>query len=235
MNIQLCIPYEPCVYHCPMCIARGHKHNYQFQNLYKTDIKQFTDNLLKSLNSVEFNDIILTGECDPTQNIRFLQYAIKIIRKYYPDKKIELQTHNYHTDLKKLRGLNVISYSVTSVRDYLASYSFKKPKNMTSRMVILLTNEFGFLTAENFNDMGFNQITFKTLQNGENPLINRWIDSHRLKNIENIKKIVSKFNSDTDVSVRLDQSCQDATGRYYVIRSDGLLYENWEAAEPINY
>lgn len=32
-NLQVCLPYQPCVYRCPMCVARGHKHEYKFENL----------------------------------------------------------------------------------------------------------------------------------------------------------------------------------------------------------
>ena len=37
MNIQISAPYQPCVYHCPFCVARGHKHEYKFDNLYGRD------------------------------------------------------------------------------------------------------------------------------------------------------------------------------------------------------
>jgi hypothetical protein len=47
-----------------------------------------------------------------------------------------------------------------------------------------------------------------------------------------IRKIVDKYNSHETCSVRLDTSCQDATNRYEIFRSDGNVYDSWEAMAP---
>lgn len=62
--------------------------------------------------------------------------------------------------------------------------------------------------------------------------INAWIVNHRLGHIDNFYEIMESRNSST-LSVRVDTTCQYAEGRYYVFRSDGKVYESWEAAEPI--
>jgi hypothetical protein len=101
-------------------------------------------------------------------------------------------------------------------------------------MVILLTEEFEFLNVNNFNTMGFDQITFKTLQHGEDAGVNAWIDSNKMseEGLTEIRKIVDKYNSHETCSVRLDTSCQDATNRYEIFRSDGNVYDSWEAMAP---
>ena len=81
--------------------------------------------------------------------------------------------------------------------------------------------------------MGFDQVTFKTLQYGEDGVVNRWIFEHKMddEHLKNIQAIVDKFNSNGSVSVRLDTSCQTAEGRYEIFRCDGKIYPSWEATE----
>ena len=70
MNLQVCVPYEKCVFNCPMCVAKGHEHNYDFKNIYRED-KEFYKTQLSKI--VQFyKDFIITGECEPTQNMKSL-------------------------------------------------------------------------------------------------------------------------------------------------------------------
>ena len=46
INLQVVMPYQKCVYNCPFCCARGKKHNYQFDNLYKTNYKEWQQKLI---------------------------------------------------------------------------------------------------------------------------------------------------------------------------------------------
>lgn len=88
-----------------------------------------------------------------------------------------------------------------------------------------------FLTADNFNKMGFEQITFKTLQESDDEKVNEWIRQHKMdeQHLNNIREIVNKYNGNPYCSIRLDESCQTATGRYEIFRSDGKRYASWEA------
>ncbi len=229
MNLQVCVPYEKCVFNCPMCVAKGHEHNYKFENVYANDKALYVERLIEVIVNEQIDNIIITGECDPTQNMRFVKEMIAFGKLYKTP--TELQTHNYHINTQELCGLNVLSYSITNVKAYLKSHRFAKI-NGTNRLVILLTKEFSFLNKDNFDNMGFDQITFKTLQHGEDESINKWIDENKLEDLSNIYEIVDHYNG-TDISVRIDTSCQTAKGRYYVFRSDGKLYESWEADKPI--
>lgn len=226
MNLQICVPYQKCVFNCPMCVAKGHKHNYDFKNLYIEDEEEY-GNKLRYFNDNQFESVIITGECDPTQNMQFVKYVINLIKLWHEDKKIELQTHNYNININELEGLDVLSYSITDSKAYLRSYKFPRLKNKTNRIVILLTKEFAFLNKNNFDAMGFDQVTFKTLQYGEDEQINKWIDENKLEDLSNIYGIVNEYNG-TNVSVRIDTSCQKATGRYQILRSDGNFYNSWE-------
>lgn len=47
MNLQVCAPHQECVYNCPFCVARGHKHKYQFKDIYNDGLNQDYFNALK--------------------------------------------------------------------------------------------------------------------------------------------------------------------------------------------
>lgn len=236
MNIQISAPYQPCVYHCPFCVARGHKHGYKFDDLYSTDeqryFKKLRDFLIEYSKKIDgYPTVIITGECDPSQNMR---WATKVANECHDlNCKVEFQTHNLSLKETEIpRAINVLSYSITNVREYLSAWRYVKPKWCVNRMVLILRDGFGFLNKDNFSPMGFDQVTFKALNEGEDDKINAWIANHRPGNINNFYEIMESRNGST-LSVRVDTTCQHAEGRYYVFRSDGKVYESWEAAEPI--
>lgn len=230
MNIQVCCPYQKCVYNCPMCIAKGHKHNYKFSN--NTNSQEYYDNLSNIIEYEQTCDVILTGECDPSQNMQWVKKVLTQLKDTYFSGSVELQTRNYNIDVQKLEDLDlgVLSYSIVYLKDYLKSHSFNKLRVGINRLVILLTKEFEFLNKDTFNTMGFNQVTFKTLQYGEDKNVNKWIDENKMSEdgVNRIREIIEFYNGSKECSVRLDENCQDATNRYYIYRSDGKLYKNWE-------
>lgn len=242
MNLQVCVPYEKCVFNCPMCVARGHKNQNTFENLYKTDPSAWAEQLEKAATGKDA--VVITGECDPTQDMKYVRDVAQVLWDCNYPGMVEFTTHNQKYELSftdwNIRHIDVITLSVTNVREYLNSWATIQRNLMTPhtyRMVILLTKEFDFLTPENFNTMGFDQITFKTLQYGEDGEVNRWIYENKMddEHLENIRAIVSKYNSGSKCSVRLDTSCQTAEGRYEIFRSDGKVYDSWEAMEPVRY
>ena len=171
--------------------------------------------------------------------MRYCNDVISVIRNMRgKTPTIEFTTHNQKFDnalssVSYGHKIDVVTLSITNSREYLNAWRAPQKNAFftpTYRMVILLTKEFEFLTPENFNTMGFDQITFKILQHGEDPLVNSWIDANKmdLEHLELIKDIVDKFNS-SNCSVRLDTSCQDAEGRYEIFRPDGKIYKSWEA------
>lgn len=239
MNLQVSVPHQKCVYSCPMCVARSHANEGTFENLYKTNKKEWYNKLHRAIYDGEYNSIVLTGECDPTQDMAYCEDVISVIDNYNPTPTVEFTTHNQkaaNTLLASYWGkkVDVVTLSVTNVREYLNAWRFPIRNAFFSpiyRMVILLTEEFEFLNVNNFNTMGFDQITFKTLQHGEDAGVNAWIDSNKMseEGLAEIRKIVDKYNSHETCSVRLDTSCQDAANRYEIFRSDGEVYDSWEA------
>ena len=242
MNLQISVPHQKCVYSCPMCVARSHANEGTFENLYKTNKKEWYNKLHQTIYDGDYNSIVLTGECDPTQDMAYCEDVISVIDDHSPTPTVEFITHNQkavRTLLASYWGkkVDVVTLSVTNVREYLNAWRFPERNAFFSpiyRMVILLTEEFEFLNVNNFNTMGFDQITFKTLQHGEDAGVNAWIDSNKMseEDLVEIRKIVDKYNSHETCSVRLDTSCQDDTNRYEIFRSDGKVYDSWEAMYP---
>lgn len=225
MNLQVCIPYRKCPFRCPMCIATGRQ---KFDDLYSKNKDKYLKILKKEV--VKYNDVILTGDTDPTLNREWLEDVISAIREVSPTKNIELQTRNYNLKSYNLDGLSTINYSITCLSDYLKAWNFRKI-NGINRLVILLTNDFQIFNTETFNPMGFEQITFKVLQYSADENVNQYIKTHKLENIDNIYRIMHKYNG-TDISVRVDENCQDSENRYRIFRSDGKIYKGWDSVEP---
>lgn len=225
MNLQVCVPYQPCVYKCPMCVARGHKHKYIFDNLYKDNKRKYLRLLAKAVRKLDKGvSVILTGECDPTQDIEFCKEVIKVVRKVRKDIRIELQTRNYLYQGEL--DVDVLSYSIVSLRGYQNARNYYKDWIITNRMVILLVKGLEpYLNNEHFDTKGFDQVTFKTLQYSEDPEVNAWIDKFKMseEGVEAVRGIVRD-----GISIRVDTSCQNGEGRYYIFRSDGKTYRTWE-------
>ena len=221
MNLQICVPYEKCPYKCPMCIANNRKRfadNYKNANyLYKQRLENIKNN---------YNYFILTGDTEPTLNSHWLKTVLQVLK----GKQIELQTRNYNLHDYNLNHLTTLAYSITKLQDYLKAWSFQKIGG-NNRLVILLTKDFEILTADNFNSMGYNQITFKVLQPTNDTKTNEWIQKNQMTDFTNIYDIIDKYNG-SEVSIRIDTNCQDSINRYEIFRSDGLIYTDWETTIP---
>jgi len=211
-------------------LQEGHKHGYFFDDLYGVDEDKYFKCLKNTIKLINSESVVITGECDPTQNLRWAKGVASVCREI--GAKVEIQTHNLNMCIDKLDFADVVSYSVTNVREYLSSWQCVNGYDgkSVSRMVIILNKDFEFLDKDNFCRMGFDQVTFKNLNYGEDDDINRWIDDHKISDtgLDKIRDIVSSRNG-SKASVRLDLNCQDARGRYVVFRSDGYTYKDWES------
>lgn len=235
MNLQICAPYQRCIYGCPFCVAMFHpQHNHQFDNMYKDDPILYQARLIRAIQELKPECVVITGECDPTQDLRWCYDVIRTVRQNFPEIRIEFQTHNLSLDEHTYpNDIDVLAYSITNAREYLSSWRCYKHPKAINRMVIITTTDFDFLNKDNFCAMGFNQITFKALNQTENYIINNWIKDHTPTNLNRFYEIVDSRNG-SSVSMRVDTNCQQAEGRYYIYRSDGEVYKNWETKEKEN-
>ena len=228
MNLQVCVPYQKCPFNCPMCIAKGRN---TYPNLYELNYDDYMQELTDTIKTLDIRDVVLTGATDPTLNRKWLTYIQEEIKIPCPTVNIELQTKNYNLKGYNLSRIDVLSYSITDYKSYLKAWNFRKI-NKTNRLVILLTKEFDHMKAEDFNPMGYEQITFKVLQRGADKQVNDWIFKNEMTNFSEIYKIVDRFNG-TKTSVRIDTSCQESENRYFVFREDGELYKDWSSEKPL--
>ena len=121
MNLQVCAPHQECVYNCPFCVARGHKHKYHFKDIYKDGLNQDYFNALKrTIKTCNIDTVIITGECDPTQNMRWARKVAEVAKSC--GVKTEIQTHNLSMKMEQLDFVDVVSYSITNAREYLSSW-----------------------------------------------------------------------------------------------------------------
>jgi len=207
-----------------MCIANGRS---RYANAYETEKEQYLATLKKAVDSGLYDDYIITGDSEPTLNSHWVKDVLNVLQ----GQNTELQTRNYNLKGFNLKHLRTLNYSITDSKGYLKSWKFRKIDN-NNRLVILLTKDFDFLTSKNFDNMGYNQITFKVLQETADLKTNEWIKENAMTNFDNIYQIIERYNG-SETSIRIDTNCQDSHGRYEVFRSDGQFYENWETEKPI--
>lgn len=218
LNLQVALPYyEPCIYKCPFCVARNHKHN----NRFFINEKQFLEAF--SVLGKEHKDIVITGQNDPTQQKELVDKIIKIAKEQSICSKIELQTKDIDYYIDDI----LMCYSLSTHREFnkLKDKGYKK-----YRAVFIVSDKLKF---DNLDLSNVYQATFKQMQYSEDEKTNEYITKHRLSNVEivlEVEKLKSKF---PNCSIRYDLDCQKADSRYHILRSDGVLYSNWEAFDPI--
>jgi len=229
LNLQLCVPYQKCLYNCPMCIASN---NNKFKNLYNINKAKYFNKLNKILQNMN-GDIIITGATEPTLNKNWIHEVINFIDKdTRPNiQKIELQTHNIQSfDESFVKDFDVIAYSLAMPSDIAKAIKIAEVRNSNEnkatkpiiRWVILATVENFDYIKENYNGQYVDQITIKDLQHAKKDTeVNEYIDSHKISS-----EVFRQINFNTD-SLRYDTNCLASKYRYRVFRENGKLYKKW--------
>lgn len=223
MNLQVCCPYKPCPYKCPICIAQYEV--YPFEDIYFSDKKTWQKNLKKIIKDKNIKAIIITGDTEPTLFIEFINDVIQIANKMRIP--VELQTKNYTINPNQtFFGLDVISYSNIG-HDMIQKHNILNHK--ITREVFILTKDlydnFDQLVnyiKHNKKDIKNYQATIKYLQNNSHGELNNSL-------IKNKKVELSQLEIELleNLNVRIDKNCQDSYSRYYIYRSNGKLYSAW--------
>jgi organic radical activating enzyme len=230
MNLQVCMPYEPCKYACPFCISKGHKHGYDFKNLHKENRNEYLVKLQDTIEMYNIKTVVITGEADPSQNMLWLQDCVEAINALSPKRniKIELQTKNQKADYSLLKGLDVLAISISSPKEFQSAKELvKKYPNFIIRPTIVLSSKFnGHINYEELDLTPFKQVTFKEMQYTEDEATNEWIYTHPFVGRDDLKNLI--FSYKKNISIFYDMDCQNAVGRYLIYRSDGNTYRRWE-------
>lgn len=129
MNIQslsICVPGTGCINQCKFCVSRmrGNKYKSKFV-AYGNHEKgsDFFENFKKRMEFARDNNcntVMLTGECEPQQNIIFLDFVKNVMKDMErPFRNVEIQTTGARVNNDMLRdfkriGICTISLSISS-------------------------------------------------------------------------------------------------------------------------
>ena len=69
------------------------QHNHQFSNEWAERPDYYRAKLAAVFSDYKIDCVVITGECDPTQNLAWAYDVIKVVREF-SDAPIEFQTHN---------------------------------------------------------------------------------------------------------------------------------------------
>ena len=228
-SLQVVTPHMKCIFNCPFCIAKGHRHDNGFVNNYENNFDFWKNNLIKVIKkNKDLKCVVITGTNEPMQSKECINDIIDIVRTINKDIQIELQTRYYKQD-EIYNKLDVVAYSISDIN----SLNKIKPLGKIIRYVIILTKSFNNYNLSEILELvpkNVKQITFKKLisTNG----VNLKVDNYILKNsvdidtLNRLVKDVELYNG--DLSIRMDLDCMNCEGRYKIFREDGLVYDNWD-------
>ncbi len=228
-SLQVVTPHMECIFNCPFCIAKGHRHNNIFINNYNLNFDLWKSNLIKVIKSNDdLKYIVITGTNEPMQSKDCVSNIIDIVRKTDKDIQIELQTHYYKTD-EIYDRIDVVAYSISDIRllDKI------KPMGKIQRYVLIMTDSYNNYSLTKILELipkTVKQVTFKKLidSNGVNKEIDDYIQKHSIntETLNKLKKDIDEYHG--NISIRLDLECMKCEGRYKIFREDGMVYDNWE-------
>ena len=227
-SLQIVTPHIECIFNCPFCIAKGHKHDNNFVNNYEYNFELWKNNLIKVINdNDDLKYVVITGTNEPMQSRECVSDIIDIVRSTNKSIQIELQTRYYKQD-DIYNKLDVIAYSISDIKllDKI------KPIGKIQRYVLIMTDSYnGYSLCEILKLIpdSVKQITFKKLinSNGINKDIDNYIKCHSIDS-NTLNKLISDVdNYMGSLSIRMDLDCMNAICRYKVFREDGNLYDDW--------
>ena len=228
-SLQVVTPHIECIYNCPFCIAKTHKHNNQFINNYLNDFNYWKNNLIKVIrDNPDLAYVVITGTNEPMQSMECVMDIINIVREANSSIQLEIQTH-YYKENKVYKELDVVAYSIP----YFNLIKGIKPCGNINRFVILLTDTYNGHSLEEILSiipLNVTQVTFKVLHdsNGINKSVDDYISKHSIdfNDLDKLRRDVLNYNG--SLSIRLDEDCMNSMDRYKVFREDGELYDDWE-------
>jgi hypothetical protein len=206
-----------------MCIASAPK---RYDNLFAKNPMEYIGKLGIAMCQRKYENVVLTGDTDPTLNHNWLFYVLPFLLRHCYKVGIEIQTHNY--GWRGLNGINANAFSITTLRDASRIPHIKTDYGM-NRLVVLGTAELLELFLKEDIDLSqFRQLTFKALQHTASNVasVDQYIDGARCDS-SLLDKAAEKYR-ELGLQVKIDLNCQDAAGRYAILREDGKVYDSWD-------
>ena len=235
MNIQslsIVVPGNNCINNCKYCVARMNKDAFLYKNQMDDNLPfydlYFNDYLkrLEYARDVGVQTVMLTGNCEPQQNRKFLKdFGIMMMLMSRPFRNIEMQTtgrlidDNYLRFLRNHVGVNIISLSISSFYD----------KNNC----LIIDNEYMNKHDNNSCDIFINlhdlcekikkyDFTLRVSLNMSKYIFNKEADSkYSCKSVPEIFKCCKEFNAD-QVTIRVLYSSNESNNQNKWIVKNGL-------------
>lgn len=228
MNLQITVPYQTCPFKCPFCIANNPNVQSKFSDVYTMNKNQYFKNLLKVIVEQKITTVVLTGDTEPTLNMVWVYEVSNFVKAVEPNMQIEIQTKNFSVNTLRelaLTPIDIIALSIDKASQ-LDKVNQIALDGKLKRATVVLNSEFKPSQAD-FS--GFDQITFKAIQKGDNTEINQWIDEHQFTGLGELAEIMRKY---PNASFFYDENCMITENRYIIFRSDGMVYNTWVSTQP---
>ena len=228
-SLQVVTPSEPCIYHCPFCISKTHRHFNQFPNLYQENFEKWKNALEQVLeHTSDLKTVVITGTNEPMQTPKCVKDILDIVRTKRKDVTVEIQTRHYLPN-HLYKEIDIVAYSISSF-SLLDKILVGGKKN---RYVIILTDSFSHKSLQEILEKvpdTVSQVTFKILQGSieGNTMIDKWIRLHKVddETVYKLKEDISNYRGPK--SIFFDECCMDSKDRYEIFRCDGKIYKDWD-------
>jgi len=221
MNLQVCVPDSPCMFKCPFCISHNRNRQNYFENRTNESSFYFAA-LSDAIQKYNIETVVITGSTEPTQHPAFIRAVGKYIKTYYPNVKVELQTHMVYAMSLDYKYIDVYAFSVYTSNQIDNAIKVCIPMTAKKRVVVLVNDQ---LKLDPVQLSKFDQVTVKQLQYGDDMKVNKWIAIHNNFHVETISQLFGKIPS-----LFIDLDCRKAEGRYLILRPDGKIYHDWAEA-----
>ena len=130
-SLSIVVPGERCINRCPFCVSSSHR-DIIYENRIKNAIKEFEYypetfdpkgleyvKALRYARDLGCTTVMLTGECEPQQNMNFLRFFFRVVPENLFN-NFEIQTTGRGLDAEKILelvnlGVNTFSLSIASL------------------------------------------------------------------------------------------------------------------------
>lgn len=209
-------PFVTCPFDCPFCCAKDNE-----TNQYTELTKDYWINMEKSIADGSYQNIMLSGDTEPTLFPEWLKGMVNISNKY--SIITELRTHNYKYSPKDTH-FNQVWYSITDVQTlrrlselWLHGIKFADEVNFA----ILINKDFSAQDIISIRQLlPESKITIRYLLDvcGSDDIA-QWVKLNRYMFDEQTEILLEEYG------IRIKKEYSE---EYDILRQDGKIYHEWQ-------
>jgi hypothetical protein len=209
-------PFLPCPFDCPFCCAKNNATN---QNIKLTH--DYWENAEISLAIHQYQNLMLTGDTEPTLFPEWLEKIVKLADKY--NIITELRTHNYNFVSKGYK-FSQLWYSITDAKtlEFLPHlYSRGMASAQEVNFAFLINKDFKATEIVNMRKRLINSkftVRYLLKDCGSDAII-QWIKENHYTFNEDAEKFLEMNN----IRVKRNYAAE-----YDILRQDGKIYHEWQ-------